>query len=102
MAFKTKQNSNNNVNRVYFELGSYKAVVKNIRVLSETCVTFTLSCAGFALYNLRAVSTADGKEFIAPPSTKAKNGKYYDNYAIYLSEEDQKILIGKVKEMLNE
>lgn len=100
MAFKTKQNNNNG--RVYFELSGYKATVKNVRVLSETCAVFTLSCAGFALYNLRVVSTADGKEFIAPPSTKGKDGRYYDQYAIYLSEEDQKKLIGKVKEMLNE
>ena len=102
MAFKTKQNNNNNENRVYFELGGYKATVKNVRVLSETCAVFTLSCAGFALYNLRVVSTADGKEFIAPPSTKGKDGRYYDQYAIYLTNEDQKKLIDKVKELLNE
>lgn len=101
MAFKSKKNQNND-NKVYFELGSYKATVKNARVLSETCATFTLSCAGFALYNLRVVCTADGKEFIAPPSIKAKNGNYYNQYAIYLSEEDQKTLIEKVKELLDE
>lgn len=99
MAFKTKKKNND---MIYFELGSYKATVKNARVLSETCAVFTLSCAGFALYNLRVVCTADGKEFIAPPSTKAKNGNYYDQYAIYLSEEDQKTLIAKVKELINE
>lgn len=100
MAFKIKQN--NNKNRVYFDLSGYKATVKNVRVVSETCAAFTLSCAGLALYNLKVVSTEDGKEFIAPASIKGKDGKYYDQYAIYLSEEDQKKLIEKVKEMLNE
>lgn len=99
MAFKSK-NKNNNM--VYFELGSYKATVKNVRVLSETCAVFTLSCAGFALYNLRVVVTADGKEFIAPPSTKGKDGNYYNQYAIYLSDEDQKTLIAKVKDLIDE
>lgn len=99
MAFKTKKN---NSDKVYFELSSYKATVKNARVISETCACFTLSCAGFALYNLRVVVTADGKEFIAPPSTKGKNGNYYDQYAIYLTDEDQKKLIAKVKELINE
>lgn len=99
MAFKTKKN---NDDRVYFELGAYKATVKNVHVISETCAVFTLSCAGFVLYNLKVVCTADGKEFIAPPSTKGKNGNYYNQYAIYLSEEDQKTLIAKVKELINE
>ena len=100
MAFKTKKKKNNDM--TYFELGAYKATVKNASVLSETCAVFTLSCAGFALYNLRVVCTADGKEFIAPPSTRGKNGNYYDQYAIYLSDEDQKTLIAKVKELLDE
>lgn len=99
MAFKSKKNDNI---KTYFELGSYKATVKNVRVLSDTCASFTLSCAGFALYNLKVVITADGKEFIAPPTTKGKDGKYYNQYAIYLSDEDQKKLIEKVKELADE
>lgn len=101
MAFKSKKQSSKK-DLVYFELCSYKATVKNVRVLSETCAVFTLSCAGFSLYNLRVVSTADGKEFIAPPSTKAADGNYYPQYAIYLTDEDQKTLIAKVKELLDE
>lgn len=101
MAFNFKK-QNKKTDMAYFELGLYKATVKNARVLSETCAVFTLSCAGFALYNLRVVCTADGKEFIAPPSIKAANGNYYDQYAIYLTEEDQKTLIAKVKELLDE
>lgn len=99
MAFKTKKKENKD--KVYFELGLYKAEVTNARVLSETTASFTLRCAGFSLYNMRVVCLADGREFVSVPATRAKNGQYYDQYALYLSEDDQKKVIAKVKEMLN-
>lgn len=98
MAFKV--NKTENKEKVYFELSEYGAQVTNVRVLSETQASFTLRCRGFSLYNLRVVCMADGREFVAVPSTKAKNGNYYDQYALYLSDEDQKTVIAKVKELV--
>lgn len=97
MAFTKKVG---NTKKVYFDLAGYEAIVKNVRVLTETVVSFTLSCHGFALYNMRLISKTDGGYFIAPPSRKGKDGNYYAEYAIYLTEEDEERLIEKVLEMV--
>jgi len=96
MAFTKKQTTT----RVYFDLAGYEATVKNVHVLSETVVSFVLSCHGFALYNMRLIQKTDGGFFIAPPSHKGKDGKYYGEYAVYLTEEDEQRLIDKVLELV--
>ena len=87
MAFNVKSKSEESANRVYIDLEKVKAVIKNARVVTDTFISFTLSCEGFSLYNMRLVEFKDGKEAILPPQEKHGN-KYYNQYAIYLSDED--------------
>lgn len=87
MAFNVKSKSKESANRVNIDLEKVKAVIKNARVVSYTCISFTLSCEGFSLYNMRLVEFKDGKQAILPPQEK-RGDKYYNMYAIYLSDED--------------
>ena len=51
--------------------------VANVRRLSDTVVAFSLLGAGLGLYGLKVIDGSKGK-FIATPSQKGKDGKYYD------------------------
>ena len=96
MGFKTTGGKNANIReRVYMDLMAVGATVTNARVIADTCITFTLKCQGFALYNLKLCEGREGY-FIAPPSTKGSNGKYYNQYAVYLSSEDERRMIEDV------
>lgn len=64
------------------------ARVQMARAVSDTLITFTLAMDGLALYGLRLVATDNGT-FIAPPSTKGKDGNYYRLYGVWLSEADE-------------
>lgn len=83
---------NNNTEKVYIDLEAVGYSVKNVRVVSDNLVTFTLSCSGFAFYNMRLIEKKAGGYFISVPQDKGTNGAYY-KYAVYLSEEDEKALI---------
>lgn len=87
MAFNVKSKSKESANRVNIDLKKVKAVIKNARVVTDTFISFTLSCEGFSLYNMRLVEFKDGKQAILPPQEK-HGDKYYNQYAIYLSDED--------------
>lgn len=91
MAFNVKSKSKESANRVNIDLDKVKAVIKNARVVTDTFISFTLSCEGFSLYNMRLVEFKDGKQAILPPQEKNGN-KYYNKYAIYLSDEDEEWL----------
>lgn len=75
--------------------------VTNVKRLSDTVIAFSLKGNGLGLYNLKVVDGARGK-FVAVPQTKGKDGKWYDQYAVYLSDDDQKKVIKKVEESLDE
>ena len=86
---------------VYFDMAENVAMVTNVRQISETCVGFTLKCKGFSLYNLRAVQHNKGDAwFVAPPATKGKDGKYYNNYGLYLRDEDEEAILDTVFKIL--
>lgn len=96
MGFKTAcGKSANTPERVNINLMAVGATVTNARVIGDTCITFTLKCQGFSLYNMKLCEGRDGN-FIAPPSTKGKDGKYYSQYAVYLSNEDEQRMIEDV------
>lgn len=96
MGFKTTGGKPANTQeRVNIDLMASGATVTNARVIGETCITFTLKCKGFALYNMKLCEGRDGY-FIASPSTKGKDGKYYSQYAVYLSNEDEQRMIEDV------
>lgn len=73
----------------------------NIRKLSDKVVAFSLLGNGLGLYNLKVVSGAKGK-FISVPQTKASNGEWYNQYAVYFSDEDEKRIIKGVELKLKE
>lgn len=86
-------NNNNTEKKTYIDLKAVGYSVKNVRVVSDNLVTFTLSCRGFAFYNMRLFEKKEGGYFITVPQDKGTNGAYYNKYAVYLSEEDEKALI---------
>lgn len=80
------QNANANKPRVTCEsLRGMNAVVRNVRQISDNCLTFTLRFAGINLYGMRLVDGKKGR-FITASSAKSKNGNYYENYRVYLDE----------------
>lgn len=87
MAFKTNKEKKKNNERTYIDIKAVGAQVINARQLSEKVIVFTLKCAGFSLYNMKMIDGEKG-EFIAPSQHLGKDGKWYDDYAVYLSEED--------------
>lgn len=101
MAFKTK-NSGKTEERVVIDLAGVNAEVTNVRQISDSCIVFTLKCKGFSFYSMRVVERkSDGEPFITVPQDKGTDGKYYNRYAVYLSEADQKALIEKVFAIVN-
>lgn len=103
MAFKTTKNLGNfSEARAVIDLAGVNAEVTNVRQISDSCIVFTLRCKGFAFYSMRVVERkSDGEPFIAVPQDKGTDGKYYNRYAVYLSEADQKALIDKVFAIVN-
>lgn len=95
MGFKTKDSKDNKQSYAKFDMITTEAIVQNARVVTDDLITFTLRCHGFSLYNMKLVNGKSGY-FITPPSVKSSNGAYYNQYAIYLSEKDEKDLIDSV------
>lgn len=95
MGFKTRDSKDNKQNKAKFDMIATEAIVQNARVVTDDLITFTLKCHGFSLYNMKLVNGKKGY-FITPPSVKGVNGVYYNQYAIYLTEEDEKDLINSV------
>lgn len=97
----TKSAQTNANKPVYFDMAENVAMVTSVRKISETCVGFTLKCKGFSLYGLCAVEKKDGSGwFISVPATKGKNGKYYNNYGLYLRDEDQEAILDTIFNIL--
>lgn len=94
MGFNKNQNANANKSQnadasqpcvTCENLRSIKAVVRNVRQVADNCLTFTLRFGGIDLYGMRLVDGQKGR-FITASSTKGKNGKYYENYRVYLDD----------------
>lgn len=94
---KTRSTVNEGFNDgVKLDLTNYPWSIKNVREISRKVICFTLDLGiGISLYNVKAVQ---GKEndFIAAAETKGKNGTYYKNYGLYLTEESQDQLLEAV------
>ena len=69
--------------------------VERVRRLSDKVVAFSLNGNGLGLYNLKVIEGKEGP-FIAAPQEKGKNGKYYNVFAVYFSENDEKKIIAAV------
>lgn len=101
MAFNVKKNDDSN--KVYFDMKTNGAQVDNVRAISETTAVFTLKCTGFSFYNLKVIAKKDNPHdyFIGIPATKGKDGNYYNNYGLYLTDEDRDCIITQVLEKLD-
>lgn len=101
-----RTNSNKNEEKqtpVYFDMVANVAMVTNVRKINDKCIGFTLKCKGFSLYNLRVVQHNRGEGwFISVPATKGKDGNYYNNYGLYLRDEDQESILDTVFNILEE
>lgn len=95
MGFRTRDGKDDKQNKAKFDMIATEATIQNARVVTDDLITFTLKCHGFSLYNMKLVNGKKGY-FITPPSVKGSNGAYYNQYAIYLTEEDEKSLIDSV------
>ena len=63
--------------------------VRNSREWENGNVTTTLTINGITIYNVRIQQTKDGNhEFLAFPSRKGNDGKYYAYAYVALSDED--------------
>lgn len=100
MAFNFKNNNNSTGTPAEFDLVKYDAEVTSPRQISDRCIVFTLRCGGFSLYNMRLIEGKHGERFVAPPQLKGSDGKYYNQYAIYLSDKDEQTIIDTVLDML--
>lgn len=98
----TKSAQNNEEKKpVYFDMAENVAMVTNVRKINDKCIGFTLKCKGFSLYNLRAVQHNRGEGwFISVPATRGKDGNYYNNYGLYLRDEDEEAILDTVFKIL--
>lgn len=95
----TKKNNKKTKDLPVFALAGMK--VANVRKLSDTVTAFSLLGNGLGLYNLKVVDGAKGK-FIGVPQSKGKDGSWYNQYAVYFSDEDQAKIIKKVESMVED
>lgn len=85
----------------YFNVGE-KWEVKNVRKL-KFGTFFTLQVPGLSLYNLRVVP--EGKDypaFISMPQCKGSDDNYYDEFKIWLDDEDTEKILAEVDRILDE
>ena len=63
-------------------------------------VFFSAVINGVTIYNMRVCTTRQGDDFIAFPSSKGKNGQYYNEAYFAFSPEDTERVIDAVAEIL--
>lgn len=106
MGFKVKNCNKENVERVNFDLQNRDWKITNVRVISEHAVSFTLKMDGLSLYNMKVTESTKGetagKMFLSNSQSKGSDGKYYNNYALYLSDEDREMVIIAVCAAVND
>lgn len=105
MGFNVKGSKNDKVERVNFKLKDSDWVISNVRVVTEHMVSFTLNMRGLSLYNMKVTESTKGetagKMFLSNGQSKGSDGKYYNNYALYLSDEDRDMIIKAVCDEAN-
>lgn len=63
-------------------------------------VFFTGKINGVTIYNMRILTSREGEDFIGFPSSKGKDGKYYNEAYIALSPDDTAVIIECVENWL--
>lgn len=100
MSFNVKSSKKDNTERVNFNLKDSGWSIANVRVVTEHMVSFTLKMHGLALYNMKVIESTKGdtagKMFLSNGQSKGADDKYYNNYALYLSDDDREAIIEAV------
>lgn len=100
MGFNVKGSKNSNAERGNFNLKDYSWSISNVRVMTEHMVSFTLKMSGLSLYNMKVTESTKGdtagQMFLSNGQSKGSDDKYYNNYALYLSDEDKARIIEAV------
>ena len=100
MGFNVKGSKNDKDEKVNFNLKDSGWSISNVRVVTEHMVSFTLKMRGLSLYNMKVTESTkgetSGKIFLSNGQSKGSDGKYYNNYALYLSDEDKDMIIKAV------
>lgn len=91
---KSNQNDAPEIVKAYLSIEG--ATVQACHLISDRVCVFTLNVPGASFLNLKAVAGKNG-EFIAMPSSKGRDGQYYDLYRVYLSEKDAQRVLSAVE-----
>lgn len=92
---KNNQNAAPEIVKPYLSIEG--ANVQACHLISDRVCVFTLNVPGATFPNLKVVNGKNG-EFIAMPQSKGRDGQYYDQYRVYLSEKDTQLVIAAVAE----
>lgn len=87
--------------RVNIEIRSME--VKNVRVVAGNngdLVFFTLELNGVTIYNCR-VATGKNGDFISFPQYKGRDGNYYNNVYVSLSDEDSAKILEEIQKQID-
>lgn len=105
MGFNVKERKKDSIERVNFNLKDSGWEIANVRVMTEHMVSFTLKMHGLALYNMKVTESTKGNNygqmFLSNGQSKSSDGKYYNNYALYLSDDDEDMIIKAVCDAVN-
>lgn len=82
-------------------LHNLHAVVRTVRQVADNCLTFTLRLYGIDLYGMRLVE-GEKSTFITASARKGKDGKYYDNFRVYLAEDAARAVEAAVRKAYDE
>lgn len=100
MSFNVKNSKKENIERVNFNLKDSGWSISNVRVVTEHMASFTLKMHGLSLYNMKVTESTKGdtagQMFLSNGQSKGSDGKYYNNYALFLSDEDKDLIIKAV------
>lgn len=77
------------------ELRKAGASVSRARQMSDNVLVFNLRFGCVDLYGMRAISSVKG-DFVSSGQTKGRDGKWYDNYRIYLDKGANEAIIKAV------
>lgn len=95
MFSKSNQNAAPEVVKAYLSIKD--ATVQACHLISDRVCVFTLNVPGATFLNLKIVEGKNGM-FIAMPQSKGRDGKYYDLYRVFFSDEDTQRIIDAVGE----
>lgn len=92
---KSNQDAAPEVVKAYLSIKG--ATVQACHLISDRVCVFTLNVPGATFLNLKVVEGKNGM-FIAMPQSKGRDGKYYDLYRVFFSDEDTQRIIDAVGE----